>query len=278
MHKLRMMVLPLALVGIGCGQRENAAPQAQATQADSAGTMPDAEVSDVSDDDVADNDKGEAGESEEETTIGDRPEKPAAGKSKLSDVQIEQMKWLKKLTLSMMAYSFENAARRYIPEETGSWRITLAKARDDFDPEQLKDKDGKTRLLLVTGPGTLFDRTNAEWGSRERGVQAWRSTDTIPLLIVVGPNVAVGVEEERDFVFDPKDPKAGLGDADDPFLVVMANGMIRALPKSISREAFTALCQIDARIDEAMIDDVDAELREMGFPFGILRIQMKQKR
>ena len=184
---------------------------------------------------------------------------------------------LRQLAIAMMTYADQDRRGRMVPEGTESWRVALGRETQAYEPNQLRDDTDKTRLLLVTGPGTLFDSENPHRGTRRIIEQAPRAASTIPLVIVVGQDRAVSVDEASDFVFDPSNPKAGLGDVDDPILVVMADGSVRQFPKSISPTAFTVLCQIEPQIEEAKFAEVKAELERLGLPSQLPRRTSRSK-
>lgn len=185
--------------------------------------------------------------------------------------QAVHSRWLKQIAIAMMTHAEQDRRGRMLPEGAESWRVTLGRATQCYEPNQLRDETGKTRLLLITGPGTFFDTENPQGGMRRLIERSSRAASTIPLVLVVGPDRAVPFDEQSDFVFNPTDPKAGMGEVDDPFQVVMADGSIRQFPRSISPGAFTVLCQIDPQIDEAKFAEIKLELERLGLPSQLPR-------
>ena len=149
---------------------------------------------------------------------------------------------LRTIAIAMLVHAESDRRRRLLPESTESWRVALGKATNQYESNGLRDTDGRTRILLVTGPGTLFDEQMRDAGSSRAVEMAQRPADTIPLALTVGPDKAVPVEESSDFVFDPSNPKAALGDVEDSFLVVMADGSIHQYPAEISLGCASRYC------------------------------------
>lgn len=189
--------------------------------------------------------------------------------------QAVQTRWLRQIAIAMMTYADQDRRGRMLPEGAECWRVTLGRETQSYEPNQLRDESGKTRLLLITGPGTFFDAGNPQGGTRRLIERSPRAASTIPLILVVGPDRAVPVDVPSDFVFDPTDPKAGIGNVDDPFLVVMADGSVRQFPKSISPAAFTVLCQIEPQMDEAKFAEIKPELERLSLPSQLPRLPRK---
>ena len=173
---------------------------------------------------------------------------------------------LRTIAIAMLVHAESDRRRRFLPESTESWRVALSNATNQYESNGLRDTDGKTRILLLTGPGTLFDEQMRDAGSSKAVEMANRSADTIPLALTVGPDRAVPVEESRDFVFNPSNPKAALGDVGDSFLAVMADGSIHQYPADISPVAFTVLCQIEPQVHAQELASAKAELDRLGLP------------
>lgn len=203
--------------------------------------------------------------------IGHEGQKEAESGQDSDSLEAVQRRWLRQLAIAMMTHADQDRRGRLLPEGAECWRITLGRETRSYEPNQLRDESGKTRLLLITGPGTFFDAGNPQGGTRRLIERSPRAASTIPLILVVGPDRAVPVNEPGDFVFDPTDPKAGIGEVDDPFLVVMADGSVRQFPKSISPAVFTVLCQIKPQIDEAKFTEIKPELERLGLPSQVPR-------
>jgi len=189
--------------------------------------------------------------------------------------QAVQARWLRQLAIAMMTHANQDRHGRMLPEGAECWRITLGGETQSYETNQLRDESGKTRLLLITRPGTFFDAEIPKGGTRRMIERSPRAASTIPLILVVGSDRAAQVDEQSDFVFDPSDPKAGMGDVDDPFLVIMADGSVRQFPKSISPAAFTVLCQIEPQMDEAKFAEMKPELERLGLPSWLPRFAEK---
>lgn len=203
--------------------------------------------------------------------VGQQGQQQAELGPDLDSPQTVQSRWLKQIAIAMISHADQDRRGRMLPEGAECWRITLGRETQSYEPNQLRDESGKTRLLLITGPGTFFDAGNPQGGTRRMIERSPRAASTIPLVLVVGPDRAVPVEEPSDFVFDPINPKSGMGDVDNPFLVVMADGSVRQFPKSISPAAFTVLCQIKPQMDEAKFAEIKPELERLGLPSQLPR-------
>ncbi|QDU95251.1 hypothetical protein Pla8534_30660 [Lignipirellula cremea] len=99
---------------------------------------------------------------------------------------------------------------------------------------------GMTRMLLVTGPGTLYD---GDREPKQRGIS--NPSETI-CAIYVGADKAVPWTKPADFVLDPENPKAGLGEPEGgKYFVLMHDGSVRQLQADMDPLEFLQLCQLE---------------------------------
>ena len=178
---------------------------------------------------------------------------------------------LRQVGLAMINYSMETREGRFLPKGEGSWRVRLGQVTGFYEPDQLRDAEGETRLLLVTGPGTFFDPGRSAAGTTRLLEKCPRAASTIPLIIQVGEDRAVPLEMDQDFEFDPANPKDALGSIDGSFLVLMADGSTRQLPASISADAMTVLCQVEPELSTARLQAATPELQRLGLPSSFAR-------
>lgn len=100
------------------------------------------------------------------------------------------------------------------------------------------DLEGKTSLHVFVGEGTPF--------GQERGVRIGDFTDGVSNTIMVvegGPDVADVWTKPGGLPFNPDDPIAALGKIGESFLVLMADGSTRRLPKTIDAATLRNLIQ-----------------------------------
>ncbi|MEX0703301.1 MAG: DUF1559 domain-containing protein [Planctomycetales bacterium] len=117
------------------------------------------------------------------------------------------------------------------------------------DPSRPDATDGKTRIVVVTGPDTVFEDLLREGESFRFGFGIrFRSIfdgmhDTI-MAIVVPEEKAVPWTKPEEFVLDPMDPFKGLGGKlpAEGLLVVMCDHSVHLLPPDTTPEMFAALC------------------------------------
>ena len=173
---------------------------------------------------------------------------------------------LRKIGIALLTHASQDPRGFMLPsDEATSWRINLAKTTHLYEPNQLCE-NGRTSLLLITGPGTFFDKTNPTAGTIKYLEKCSRAASTIPLVINAGKNVAVNIDDQSDFVFNPADPKSGLGNLDEHFLVLMADGSVHEFPADISERAFQVLCQVYPTLDEIEFGRIAPELKSLGLP------------
>lgn len=123
----------------------------------------------------------------------------------------------------------------------------LARMPAVFDDETSNtDSQGRTRIALVTGPGTAWEK-QPEGITLERGMRFQDIIDgtayTI-MLIQLPAELAVPWTAPQDFVLDPDDPFKGLGGKipDEGLIVVTFDGAVHTLPPDTTPEKFKALC------------------------------------
>ncbi|MEX0703302.1 MAG: DUF1559 domain-containing protein [Planctomycetales bacterium] len=115
------------------------------------------------------------------------------------------------------------------------------------DPAKPDATDGKTRIVVVTGPGTAFESYYREGQDLARGTRFQDITDGLHntiMAVVVPEEKAVPWTKPEDFVFDPKEPFKGLGGKmpAEGLLVVACDTRVHLLPPDTTPEMFSALC------------------------------------
>lgn len=96
--------------------------------------------------------------------------------------------------------------------------------------------DGKSSFHVFVGNGAPFSENESPSRFDYRG----RMDKTI-LVVEAGPDKAVEWTKPGGLKFDPKNPKAALGNVPDEFRAVMMDGSVKKFPKDISNEELLEL-------------------------------------
>ncbi len=130
---------------------------------------------------------------------------------------------------------------------TTNWRQWLPEETEPEDSAEAyfvrSDTPGKTRYLLITGPGTAFDFESDRLVSLIDVETDRRPSAFFPLVVVVGPDAAVPWDQPGDFVLDPENPRQGLGIPEGPIHVLVADGTVREIPADVEDEVLAAYLQ-----------------------------------
>jgi hypothetical protein len=111
----------------------------------------------------------------------------------------------------------------------------IAKMPEEFNRLGTRNV-GKTSYHIFVGNGAPFnnDRTTKIADFEDR-------LDKTILVIEAGPDKAVEWTKPGGLEFDPKNPKAALGDVPDVFYAVMMDGSLKELSKDITNEELLEL-------------------------------------
>ena len=117
-------------------------------------------------------------------------------------------------------------------------RALIAKMPDVFaDPRVPDSKDWRTRYVVPTGPGTVFE---ADKGCKYSDIT--NGGHSTLLVVEVGSDKSVIWTKPDDMEFDPQQPIVGLGTIPgDSFLTFFADGHVQAIRKSIDAETMRRL-------------------------------------
>lgn len=124
------------------------------------------------------------------------------------------------------------------PWDSPNNKPLIAKMPTTYAATGTKVEEGKTRLLLVTGPLTAYG------GNSPPPLSSFRDGTSNTLLVVeAGADKAVEWTKPEDFVLNGANPLAGLGEiANAGFTALFCDGSVTTIPKTIPASAFRALC------------------------------------
>ena len=169
----------------------------------------------------------------------------------------------------MMRHADDDRRGRLIPTSgSEDWRVALAEKPGGFEYSTLLNGDGKTQYLLVTGPGTVFDKNNPQSGTKNFIDRSGRSKSTIPLIIHVDPSQAITFTSVQEFYFDPgmRNPLQG---STPEFRCLMADGSVKTFSKNIDPATLRMLFQVYPEISDSELRGIIPELRRYGLPTSV---------
>jgi len=119
-------------------------------------------------------------------------------------------------------------------DSESSWRKQLGEILEGNS--DVFGKDGKARVMVFTGEGTLFDGKEHTLADVRDG-----ASNTI-FAVMAGTDKAVPWDEPKDLPFDPDAPKEALGEIpEDYLLAVFFDGSVQVLSKDIDPKVLKAL-------------------------------------
>ena len=194
----------------------------------------------------------------------DHKQSEAIAKDAVTVTAIKQR--MRTIGMAMFYHADRDQNGRMLPQSDENWRVALGRSTNQFEPNSFKDSRNKTRILLLTGPGTFFENRKQGGGSNRQLSRTMRAAETIALAIAVGPDKAVPLSDPAEFVIDPQDPTAGLGSEIAYFQVLMADGSVKDFPTDMSPIAFKVLCQVYPQVEAKDFELIKSELTQLGLP------------
>ncbi len=180
--------------------------------------------------------------------------KPAFDAARKAAVATQSRNNLKMIGIGLHVYAEGDANNALIPaprtengKPVSTWRVETVEAIKAGGSELFVDpnlvNERKTRYLLVTGPGTLFPKSDSTLTLRQIETGD-RPASNLPIVIEVGPDKAVVYDQPGDFVLDPENPRAAMGDTGEDFVnVLMSDGSVQRIPPTASDAAVTWFLQ-----------------------------------